>query len=49
MRIKGSNQKIDVDIVMEKFEKTVEEFWNKEKGEYSTEHIKFDIKEFDNN
>jgi len=49
MRIRGSSQRIDVDIVMERFERTVGEFWSEEKGKYSTEDVKFGIKELDNN
>jgi len=47
LRIKGTYQKIDIDMILDKFEHTLAEFWNDEKKEYCTEQIRFDPKELE--
>ena len=47
MRIKGNCKEIDIDIILAKFDKTINEFWNENSKEYSTENVKFSSKELE--
>ncbi len=46
-RVKATYQRIDVDMIVDKLEATIKEFWNAERKEFATEGVRFDPQELD--